>query len=623
MNLFLVGVFSIFGCGSDKGITAFNNDPEAEITSHVDGDRLIVGEEVQFVADINDDNHGPENLRATWLNAEGEMCAETIPNSDGVVTCDVIISLADAEVTVEVKDILNAKGTATVSLDIISFEDTENDAPTAEIVSPTLDGIYYSDQKVLLVAQVLDEEDHPEDLAVSWESDIDGLLDMSVLPNSSGETNNAQYLSQGEHLLLLRVEDSGGLQATDSILFTVGVSNRAPTCAITNPESGAETTVGELVIFQGETEDLDVPADWLEVSWSSTIDGVLGSSNPNSSGGITFPYSALSVGTHVISMQVLDEVGASCVQDVVHIVREADAPEPTAEPTSEPEPTAEPDDPDTETNGPPTLVETATINSGLFYMGSPNSEVGRIADEDYHEVELTNAFYLMTHEVTQQQFQTYMSYNPSYHPGCGGSCAVENVNWHEAAAFANAISDAEGRTQCYSCSGSGMNVNCTEPSNVYDCTGFRLPTEAEWEYAARANTSAAFWTPNGGASLLSGTAFSCDSSMTLSDGTSLASLAWFCGNNGNNGTKMVKQKTANGFGLYDMHGNVSERCNDWYTASLVDETDPLGASAGSSKVYRGGDWFGLPKYLRSAYRGSSSQTSKSAYVGFRLALTVH
>ena len=618
MPLSHIILYSVFGCASDKGITAFNNDPDVSITSHEDGDRLVVGETVQFTANVSDVNHSPDNLRATWFNSEGEICAEQAPDSNGVSTCEVVVSLADAEIRIDAKDIQNATGSDEVLLDILSFDDTENDAPTASIVSPTIDGVYYSDQKVLLVAQISDQEDDVADLVVSWESDIDGLLEITVAPNSSGESNNAVYLAQGEHLLTLRVEDSGGLQATDSLLFTVGVSNRTPDCEITAPESGAESTVGELVIFEATASDLDVPADWLSVTWNSTIDGEIGTSTPNSSGGITFPYDALSVGTHVVSMQVLDEVGSSCVQDVVHVVNDVDIPEPTADPTSEPT-----SDPVTETTGPPTIVETSMLPSGFFYMGSPGSEVGHASNEEYHEVVLTRAFYLMTHEVTQLQFQNYMSYNPSYHPACGGSCAVENVNWHEAAAFANAISDAEGRPQCYSCNGVGPNTACTEPADVYDCTGYRLPTEAEWEYAARSGSGASFWTPSGGGSLSSGSSFSCDGSMTLSDGTTLSSLAWYCGNNSNHGTKMVKQKTPNSFGLYDMHGNVSERCNDWYTDTLLDETDPLGPSTGSSKVYKGGDWFGLPTYLRAAYRGNSSQGSKSAYIGFRLALTVH
>ena len=262
-----------------------------------------------------------------------------------------------------------------------------------------------------------------------------------------------------------------------------------------------------MVIFQGTAEDLDVPADWLSVNWTSTNDGTIGNTTPNSSGGITFPYSDLSVGTHVVSMQVLDEVGASCVQDVVLTITDSDTPEPTSDPTSEPEPTAEPEDPATETTGPPTLVEAVSIAPGTFYMGSSSGEVGHASNEEYHEVVLSNSFYLMTHEVTQSEFQTYMSYNPSYHPSCGGNCAVENISWNEAAAFANAISDAEGRTECYTCTGSGAAVSCSEPVNVYDCTGFRLPTEAEWEYAARAGSAAAFWTPNGGGSLTSGSAF--------------------------------------------------------------------------------------------------------------------
>ena len=339
MRLFLCPVFFTIACTSDKGITAFNNDPEVEITSHEDGDRLIVGEAVQFSANVSDVNHGPENLRVSWANTDGVLCSEAVPDSGGVAICDAVISIADLEISVEVKDDQNATGSDALTLDIISFDDTENDPPTAEIISPTIDVVYYSDQKVLLVAQVSDAEDTVDNLLVAWRSDIDGELDIVAVPNSSGETNNALYLSEGEHFLTLSVEDSGGLKATDSLLFTVGISNRAPTCTLTAPQSGDESVQGEVVIFQGTAEDLDVPADWLSVNWTSTNDGTIGNTTPNSSGGITFPYSDLSVGTHVVSMQVLDEVGASCVQDVVLTITDSDTPEPTSDPTSEPEPT--------------------------------------------------------------------------------------------------------------------------------------------------------------------------------------------------------------------------------------------------------------------------------------------
>ena len=214
-----------------------------------------------------------------------------------------------------------------------------------------------------------------------------------------------------------------------------------------------------------------------------------------------------------------------------------------------------------------------SITAGSFTMGSPSNEAGRDSNETEHQVTLTYDFEMSESEVTQGQFKSLMgssSWNPSYFSNCGDDCPVEQVSWYDALAYANKYSQQEGKTVCYTLS----NIKCEDGTNVgtdidgcynstqkgidsatvalngvskpQDCSGYRLPTEAEWEYAARAGTTTAFYS-----GITNYAGYWCTSDPNLDK------IGWYCGN-ASSKTHAVKGKDANSWGLYDMSGNVWE-----------------------------------------------------------------
>jgi formylglycine-generating enzyme required for sulfatase activity len=257
--------------------------------------------------------------------------------------------------------------------------------------------------------------------------------------------------------------------------------------------------------------------------------------------------------------------------------------------------------PDAASNGPdaaptPPPRGYVRIEAGEFTMGSPAGEWGHFDDEVQHQVTITRAFAMKATEVTQAEWQAVMGNNPSDFAACGGNCPVESVSWYDAVDYVNRLSDNEGLARCY--------ANDRERTFAgLDCPGYRLPTEAEWEYAARAGTQTAFYT--GGI-----TGSGCgDPNLDLA--------GWYCGNAGDT-THPVGLKQVNAWGLYDMHGNVWEWVQDWfrdYPAGAA--VDPLGPAAGLIRVGRGGSWRDDAQYARAASRFDSTPDYRYVNFGFR------
>ncbi|MDP3284657.1 MAG: formylglycine-generating enzyme family protein, partial [Desulfobacterales bacterium] len=225
------------------------------------------------------------------------------------------------------------------------------------------------------------------------------------------------------------------------------------------------------------------------------------------------------------------------------------------------------------------------IKPGTFIMGSPSDESERNNDETQHQVNLTKGFYIQTTEVTQGQWRTVMGKNPSHFSNCGDDCPVERVSWNDAQKFIRRLNQKEGGSS------------------------YRLPTEVEWEYAARAGTTTPFNTGN----CLSTDQANYDGNNPLSG----------CSKGENRKTTVrTGAFSPNGWGLYDMHGNVWEWCQDWYgTYPSGSVTNLAGSVSGSNRVFRGGSWDYSAKRCRSAHRSRSTPGNRFSYLGFRLAKT--
>ncbi|MFP3041681.1 SUMF1/EgtB/PvdO family nonheme iron enzyme [Treponema primitia] len=235
------------------------------------------------------------------------------------------------------------------------------------------------------------------------------------------------------------------------------------------------------------------------------------------------------------------------------------------------------------------------IQGGAFTMGSPASEANHNDEEVQHQVTV-GPFYMGKYEVRQKEYQELMGNNPSEFKG--DNLPVEKVSWLDAVKYCNERSQAEGLNLAYTIDGK----NVTWDRNM---NGYRLPTEAEWEYACRAGTNGPF-----GIGIISTAQANYDGNYSYNGGATGKFLEK---------TWSVGSGAANEWGLYDMHGNVKEWCWDWYGKySGESQTDPEGPASGSKRVLRGGSWYNSAGFLRSAYRGGVEPTDVDSTYGFRL-----
>lgn len=247
------------------------------------------------------------------------------------------------------------------------------------------------------------------------------------------------------------------------------------------------------------------------------------------------------------------------------------------------------------------------ISGATFQMGSPESEAWRVEDETAHMVTVSD-YYISKFEVTQAEYKAVTGENPSFFTG--DDLPVESISWMKAIQYCNTRSTQEGLTPAYAVD--GQNISWDRSAN-----GYRLPTEAEWEYACRAGTETPFNTE---------TSISADEANYWGHYPYLIEDNYFSQENLEAKPGVYRQTTVavgsfepNAWGLYDMHGNVGEWVWDWYRAyETGEQTNPTGPASGTLRVYRGGGWNDFAKSLRSAYRATLPPDSASFNIGLRL-----
>ncbi|MEC7986658.1 MAG: SUMF1/EgtB/PvdO family nonheme iron enzyme, partial [Myxococcota bacterium] len=567
---------------------------EAEISP---GAGVYIGTELSCHAEATDSEDGVSTVVYSWSSAGtvlGTGAAYTVSSTD-VAVGDTITCTATAE------DSLGASSTSEASLVV------ENTAPQLSSVSISPDPLYNTDLATCS-ATVTDPD---ETLVPSYVWTLGG----QIVGTSADLQLDTSLSSPFDSLeCSVSVTDSSGIFVDDAA--TVILGNRSPSAPSVRISPTTPVVQDDLLCVI-DTASLDADGDTVAYTYVWEKSGVIQASYSTD----TIPSSELDYGdtwTCTVTPTDGSDVGSSSSASVS--IQDACSNTDCDLTVLFP-------------NG--TGIDFVLIPGGSFAMGSPSGETGRKSDETLHNVTLTNNFYMMTTEMNQVMFETLMGYNPGSFASCGVECPVEMVSWYEAAHFANELTtyfnDEWGTTldQCYSCNfnSAGVLSSCTAAvSPVYDCNGFRLPTEAEWEYAARAESTTAFDTPNGGGNfddptyILNG----CGST-TLDEGTSLDDMAWYCSNSASS-VQVMASKEPNSWGLYDMHGNIAEWCHDWYDnkfgmSTVGAATDPEGATTGSQKVIRGGYWSNPPQRTRSAARASYNPSAQFNSYGFRLVMT--
>lgn len=233
-------------------------------------------------------------------------------------------------------------------------------------------------------------------------------------------------------------------------------------------------------------------------------------------------------------------------------------------------------------------VRTVEFAADVFLMGDAEDA----AATPVHDVTLTRGFAMTSTEITQGQWQAVGLPNPSQQLSCA-SCPVEQLTWHEAAAFADALSVEDGFATCYACTGAGAETVCTPPDDPYACEGWRLPTEAEWEYVASRDSSV--WAGS----------------------DDFAEVAWTAEAVGTPCPVGSLAPTVDG--LFDLSGNVSEWTHDGYAAYPADAvSDPAGDNAAGRRVVRGGSVFSPADVATTTARENGAFTEAVPWRGFRL-----